>query len=94
MLFLPRFTALRQVRSAMLFCLLLLLTACSSLTPPAKLNPPPPNLVTLCDEGPLPPAGDQALSVVIHTVRAREKAAAECRLRHRDLVRWIDTQLK
>jgi hypothetical protein len=40
--------------------------------------------------GPDYPAGDMRLADVLDTVQAREKAAAECRLKHRGLADWAD----
>jgi len=51
-------------------------------------NPPPANLASECVAGPDYPAGDMRLAEVLDTVQGREKAAADCRLKHRGLAEW------
>jgi hypothetical protein len=85
-------SALRLVSLAMLYCLLTLLTACSSLTSKLliKPDPPLPELVQLCDEGADALTGAATIAELTHVVRLREKAFAECRARHSKLVQWAD----
>lgn len=54
-------------------------------------DPPPANLAAECVAGPDYPAGDMRLADVLDTVQAREKAAAECRMKHRGLAEWALT---
>ena len=86
-----RFPARLGSRSAwpMCLCLLTLLQACAA--PPATIrpaiDPPPANLAAECWAGPQWPAGDSTVGQVLEIVAQREAAAAECRARHRALVK-------
>ena len=86
----PLLYALRVGVWVMLLCLLLWSTGCSSGTAGALLrpDPAPANLTELCAEGPAPPQGDTTLEALAGVVKERERAAAECRLRHGKLADW------
>lgn len=51
-------------------------------------DPPPPSLAAACDAGPEFTDASMTLAEVLRTVQAREKAAAQCRERHRLLAEW------
>jgi hypothetical protein len=53
-------------------------------------SPPPANLAADCMAGPDYPAGDLPLGEVLEIAAGREKAAADCRLRHRGLAGWAE----
>lgn len=53
-------------------------------------SPPPAELAADCTAGPDYPAGDMPLADLLDTVQAREKAATDCRLKHRGLARWAE----
>lgn len=83
----PRLLA-RPARWLMCWCPLLLLTACAVPAPTLlRPDPPPPDLAAECSLGPDWPAGDVRLGELLDVMAAREGAAAECRARHRGLVR-------
>jgi hypothetical protein len=89
----PRSVARLAQRWAILSSLPLLLTAC--VTPQERIefirpSPPPANLAADCLEGPDYPAGDLPLGEVLEIAAGREKAAADCRLRHRGLAGWAE----
>lgn len=53
-------------------------------------DPPPPSLLADCEEGPALPAGLPAtVSELAPVVKARDKAAAACRLRHKGLADYV-----
>jgi hypothetical protein len=63
--------------------------------PPAKVemllpNPAPTSLTAECQAGPAYPKTDAPLGEVLEVVAGREKAAADCRARHKGLSRWAD----
>lgn len=55
-----------------------------------KPSPPPPSLTADCGAGPDYPAGDLRLGEVLEIVAGRERAAAECRARHRGLSDYVE----
>ena len=76
---------------AMSSFLLSWLTACAQpqiRTEFYRPGPPPAELVSECRAGPDYPVGDSTLGDVLMTVQAREKAAADCRLKHSQLAGW------
>lgn len=78
------------MRASLLICLCLLplWTGCAALQRPAWTpDPPPPALAAPCDEGPPYPQGDPRLADLLDVVAQREAAAADCRDRHKGLVR-------
>lgn len=83
----PRFRPALSV-SAMCWCQLLLFGC--SVTPPATRLADPPEipaaLAAECVAGPAYPAGDVPLAELLEVMEARERAAADCRARHRGLV--------
>lgn len=86
----PLLYALRVGAWVTLLFLVLWLTGCSFATPGALLrpDPAPANLTERCAEGPAPPQGDTTLEALAGVVKERERAAAECRLRHGKLADW------
>lgn len=81
-----RWRALTQ--SVLSSSLLLLCGACTTLAPTlVRPDPPPPDLAGECYAGPDLPMVDTRLDDLLEIIRAREAAAAECRVRHRGLVR-------
>lgn len=77
------------LRWAMFLFPLLWLTACAgpAQTLPIRPEPPPPSLAAECSAGPDYPAGDTTLGELLEIMAQREAAAADCRARHRALVR-------
>lgn len=66
----------------------MLLTACAAPVPTlVRPDRPPIELASPCAAGPDYPAGDPRLADLLDVVAQREAAAADCRARHRALVR-------
>lgn len=77
------------VKWAMCCCPLLLSIGCATQPPVTRLvvpEPPPASLAADCSAGPAYPAGDVLLADLLDLVAQRERAAADCRARHRALV--------
>lgn len=73
----------------MCWCPLLLLMGCAVPAPITRLvvpAPPPQALAAECSAGPGWPSGDVPLGDLLDVVAQRERAAADCRARHRGLV--------
>lgn len=92
----PRFHALPAPSWIWPLCLCLLasLSACSTSAPTrGQSSPPPAELATPCWPGPAWPEEEGAtLGELLEVVYQREAAAAECRARHRALVRAWPSQ--
>lgn len=51
-------------------------------------DPPAASLLAECEEGPPVPVGDVPLDTLAPVVKGRDKAATECRSRHKGLAAW------
>lgn len=78
----------RPLRWLLCLCLPMLLQACGTPAPIARqqIDPPPAGLAAACWAGPAYPAGAVPLGELLEVIEARERAAADCRARHRGLV--------